>query len=65
MPGHLGGGIGVRDAAADRAAIADLIMRDVLDRRHQQRMRRAQPRVIEDFAPAHHGAERDAVVAQS
>ena len=59
---HLGGGIGVGDAAADGAAVADLIMRDVLDGRDQQRMRLAQPRVVEDVAPAHHGAEGDAVV---
>ena len=52
----------MRNAAADGAAIADLIMRDVFDGRDQQRMRLAQPRVVEDVAPAHHGAERDAVV---
>ena len=39
--GHFGGRIGMRDAAADGAAVADLVMRDMRDRRHQQRMRRA------------------------
>ena len=37
-------------------------MRDVLDRRDQQRLRLAQSRVVEDVAPAHHGAEGDAVI---
>ena len=59
---HFGGGIGMRDAAADGAAIANLIMRDMLDGRDQERMRLAQSRVVEDVAPAHHGAERDAVI---
>ena len=58
---HFGGGIGVRDTAAGGAAVADLIMRDMLDGGDQERMRRAQPLVVENLAPAHHGAERDAV----
>ena len=52
----------MRQTAADRAAIADLIMRDMRDGFDQERMRRAQPRVVENIAPAHHGAERDALV---
>ena len=57
---QFGGGVGVGEAAADRAAIADLIMRHVLDGGHQQRMRVAQARVGKNIAPAHHGAERNA-----
>ncbi len=49
-------------AAADGAAVADLIMRDVPDGRHQERMRLAQARILEDVAPARHGAERDSVL---
>ena len=37
---HFRGGIGMRQAAADGAAIADLIMRDMPDRLDQKRMRR-------------------------
>ena len=55
---HLGRRIGMGKAAAGGAAIADLIMRDVSDGRHQKRMRLVQPRVLEDVGPAHHGAER-------
>ena len=54
------GGIGVGQAAADGAAVADLIMPDVADGRHQQRMRSGEPRVVKDVAPAHHGAQRNA-----
>ena len=61
-PRQFGRGIGMRQAAADSAAIADLIMRDMRDGRDQQRMRRLQPRVLENVAPAHHGAERDAAI---
>ena len=56
-PGHLGRRIGMGEAAADRAAIADLVMRDMCDRRPQQRMRVAQPPIVLDFAPAHLCAE--------
>ncbi len=52
----------MRDAAADRAAIADLIMRDVRDRGLEQRMRGLESGVVLDLAPAHHGAERDAAL---
>ena len=58
---HLGCRIGMRDAAADRAAIAHLVMRDMRDRGGEQRMRGRKPRVILDVAPAHHGAEVHAV----
>ena len=51
----------MRDAAADGAAIADLVVRDMRDRGLEQRMRADEPRVVLDVAPAHHGAERDAV----
>ena len=59
-PGHFGGRIGMGNAAANRAAVADLIMRDVGDRGLEQRMRGLEPFVVLDVAPAHHGAERDA-----
>src|SRR5580704_5618787 len=59
---QFGRGIGMRHAAADGAAIADLIMRDMLDRRYQEWMRLAQPRVVKNVAPAHHGAEPNAVI---
>ena len=58
---HFGGGIGMRDTAAGGAAVANLIMRDMLDGGDQERMRRAQALVVENLAPAHHGAECDAV----
>ena len=48
----------MREAAADRAAVADLIMRDVVDRGPEQRMRGRKPRVVVDVAPAHQRAER-------
>ena len=48
------------EAAADRAAIADLIMRNVCDRGLEQRMRGIEPFVVFDVAPAHHGAKRHA-----
>ena len=47
----------MRDAAAHGAAIADLVVRDMLDRGLQQRMGGRQARVVLDVAPAHHGAE--------
>ena len=59
---HLRGGIGVRDAAADGAAVADLIMRDMADGGDKERMRAGQARIVENVPPAHHGAELDAVI---
>ena len=58
---QFGGGIGMRETAADGAAIADLIMRNVLHRRDQKRMRVPQLRMFENVAPAHHGAEDHAI----
>ena len=62
---QFGRGIGMRNATADGAAVANLIMRNVPDGGHQQGMRRKQPRIVENFAPAHHGAERDAGIRNS
>ena len=50
------------DTAANRATIANLIMRNVLDCSHQQRVCAAQSRVVEDVAPARHCAKPDAVI---
>jgi hypothetical protein len=52
-------------AAADCAAVADLIMRDMGDRLTQQRMRDLQPAIVLDVAPTYSGAEADAAVANS
>jgi hypothetical protein len=59
-PRHFGRRIGMSNAAADRAAVADLIMRDVRDRCLEQRMRGLEPLIVLDVAPSHHGAERHA-----
>ena len=50
------------EAAADRAAVADLIMRDMRHRCLEQRVRGLEPFVILDLAPAHHGAECDTLL---
>ena len=42
------------------AAIADLIMGDVCNRGDQKRMRLSQSWILQNIAPAHHGAEGDA-----
>src|SRR5271154_1833645 len=52
-------------AAADRAAVADLIMRDMSNSLPQQRVGDLQPPIALDVAPAHPGAEADATVADS
>ena len=62
---QFGGRIGMRQTAADRAAIADLIMRDMLDGLHQERMGDRKLRMFENVAPAHHGAERNGVARRS
>jgi hypothetical protein len=49
--------------APDRATVADLVMRDVRDGRVQQRMRRHQPLIVLDVAPADERAEPQAVIA--
>ena len=54
---QLGGGIGMRETAADRAAIANLIMADMLDRGGEKRQGRGEPRVGFDVAPADPRAE--------
>src|SRR5438094_222858 len=58
-------GIGMSKAAADCAAVADLIMRDMGDRLTQQRMRDLQPAIVLDVAPTYSGAEADAAVANT
>ncbi len=60
-PRHLRGRIGMGDAAADGAAIANLIMRDIGDGGLEQGMGGIEPRVVLDVAPAHHGAEPHAI----
>jgi hypothetical protein len=61
-PRHFRRRIGMRDAAPDRAAVADLIVRDMGNRGLEQRMRAIEPPVVLDVAPAHHGAQRHAAV---
>ena len=39
-------------ATPDRATVADLVMRDMRDGRVQQRMRRHQPLIVLNVAPA-------------
>ncbi len=51
----------MRQTAADGAAITDLIMCDVLDGLHQERMNDGKLRVFENIAPAHHSAERHGI----
>src|SRR5215831_5641113 len=51
-----------RAPARPVAAIADLVVRDVPHGCDQQRMRAPEARMIQDVAPAHHGAEPHAGV---
>jgi hypothetical protein len=62
-PGQFGGRVGMGKAAADGAAVADLIMRDVGDCLAQQRVRGGQPSIVLDVAPANPGAKPNAAVA--
>ena len=62
-PGQFGGRVGMGKAAADGAAVADLVMRDVGDGLAQQRMRGRQPPIVLDVAPAHPGAKPNAALA--
>ena len=51
--------------APDRATVADLVMRDMRDRRVQQRMRRHQPLIVLNVAPAYERPETETVIADS
>ena len=62
-PGQFGGRVGMGKAAADGAAVADLIMRDVGDGPSQQRMRDVQPVMVLEIAPANPGAKPNAALA--
>src|SRR4029079_8571779 len=55
--------VGMRKAAADGAAVTDLIMRHLSDCLPQQRVRGLQPPIVLDVAPAHPGAKSDAAIA--
>jgi hypothetical protein len=61
--GQFGGRVGMGKTAPDRATIADLVMRDMRDRRVQQRMARCQPLIVLDVTPAYERAEPEAVIA--
>ena len=50
-------------AAADGAAVADLIVRDVGHCLAQQRVRSGQPPIVLDVAPANPGAKPNAALA--
>ena len=54
--------IRMRETAADSAAIAHLIVRDVSNRFSQQGMRLCEPPITLDVAPSHESAEPNAVV---
>src|SRR5689334_16226002 len=60
---QFGGRVGMSKAAADGAAVTDLIMCDVRDCLPQQRVRCLQPPIVLDIAPAHPGAQSNAVIA--
>ena len=62
IPGISAAGSAWATLPPDRAAIADLIVRDMRDRGLEQRMRGLEPLVVFDVAPAHHGAERHALL---
>jgi hypothetical protein len=52
------------ETATDGATVADLVMRDMRDRRAQEGMRRCQPLIVLDVAPAYERAEPEAVIAE-
>src|ERR1700732_250719 len=60
--GHFGGRIGMRQAAADRAAFADRAMRNMSDGSGKQRMRSRKIGVRFDVAPTHPCAKVDASI---
>ena len=55
--------VGMGKAAADGAAVADLIVRDVGHCLAQQRVRSGQPPIVLDVAPANPGAKPNAALA--
>jgi hypothetical protein len=61
--GQFGGRVGMGKTASDRAAVADLVMRDLRDGRVQQRMRRRQPLIVLNIAPTYERAEPETVIA--
>ena len=50
------------EAAADRAATADLVVRDVSYRFNEQRVRDLQLRAALDVTPAHQGTDTDYIM---
>jgi hypothetical protein len=51
--GQFGSRVGMGETAPDGATVADLVMRDMGDGCAQQRMRRRQPLIVLDIAPAY------------
>src|ERR1051325_318551 len=62
--GQLGGRIGVGEAAAHGAAVADLVMRDMLNRRGEERLRALQLMAVQDVAPTHSCAQDREVLSE-
>src|SRR5262249_19466390 len=60
--GKFGSGIGVRQATANRSAIADLVVRHVFDRFHQQWLGLCKRFIPLDVAPAHECTKGDAAI---
>ena len=55
----------MRDRTADRSAVANLVMRDVLDRLGKQRMADGKPGIAFDIAPSDPGAEANTILADA
>src|SRR6202040_1429913 len=55
--GQFRGRVGMGKATPDRATVADLVVCDVRDSRVQQRMRRHQPLIVLNVAPAYKRAD--------